>query len=536
MATLRISPFHVALAAAWLAAAPLGALAVAALLGSDGGVAAEIARARLPDYLVQTFAVSGLTALGVTVLGAALGWLVAMHRFPGRDVFDWLLLVPLAAPAYVLAYAYADLTAAAGPLQSALRAATGWSVGSYPFPRVAGIGGAAFVFTLALYPYVYLLARRAFDAQAGPLVDAARTLGRRPLGVLRDVALPLARPALVAGATLAVMETLADFGAVAHLGVSTLTVGVVRAWAGAGAPVAAARLALLLLIVCAGFIAVERASRGRAQAAPSARSDRPARPPEALTRARGWAAFALCAGVLVLALGAPLARLAYHAWRAGVGGDVVAAALRSMLLGGGAAAIAAALALGVALAARYRIAGATSAMRVARLGYATPGAVAALGALALFGAAQTLLDGVSGGAAPIALAGGLPALFLAYQTRFAAAALGPATAALERIPASLDGAAQTLGADRRALAARVHVPLMRPALVAAALLVFVEVMKELPATMILRPFDFDTLAVLAHAYAADERLARAAGPALTLVAVAIGPMVAAARVMARRSA
>jgi len=179
-------PFHIAIGAAWLAAAPLAALLIAAVLGHDGGISVQIARARLPDYLLQSLATSGLTAFGVTVIGATLGWLVAVYRFPGRNIFDWALLLPLAAPAYVLAYAYADMTAAAGPLQSALRDATGWSVGGYAFPEVRGVGGASFVFSLALYPYVYLLARRAFGAQAVPLAEAARTLGRSSFGVFRD--------------------------------------------------------------------------------------------------------------------------------------------------------------------------------------------------------------------------------------------------------------------------------------------------------------------------------------------------------------
>jgi len=516
-------PFHIAIGAAWLAAAPLAALLIAAVLGHDGGISVQIARARLPDYLLQSLATSGLTAFGVTVIGATLGWLVAVYRFPGRNIFDWALLLPLAAPAYVLAYAYADMTAAAGPLQSALRDATGWSVGGYAFPEVRGVGGASFVFSLALYPYVYLLARRAFGAQAVPLAEAARTLGRSSFGVFRDVALPLARPAIAAGATLAIMETLADFGTVAHLGVSTLTVGVLRAWTVAGEPVAAARLALILLVLCTAFIAIERASRGRARTAPSTRSERPPQP-TSLTGARAWAATAACVTVLLLALAAPLARLGFLALQHGAAPGLPSAALRSVLLAGAAGTIAVAIALGVALASRYGARAARSAIAIGRLGYATPGAVAALGALMLFGFAQRGLDAAWGGMAPIALAGGLPALLLAYQTRFAAAALGPTTSALERIAPSLDGAARTLGADARALALRVHIPLIRGALISAGLLVFVEVLKELPATMILRPFDFDTLAVVAHGYAADERLGRAAAPALALVAVAIGPM------------
>jgi iron(III) transport system permease protein len=518
--------------ATWIGVAPLGALVLYAVLNGDGGATAALARTRLPVYLWQSLLVSGLSTLGVTLIGGALGWLVAVHRFPGRALLDWALVLPLAAPAYVLAYAYQDLTSAAGPLQTALRGATGWGVGDYWFPHVRGVAGSAFVFSLALYPYVYLLARRAFAGQAATLADAARSLGRGSWGVIRDVAIPLARPALVAGAALTVMETLADYGAVAHLGASTLTVGVMRAWASAGEPAAAARLAVMLLIVCAAVLAIERGSRGRARIAPSTRSERP-QPPRPLEGWRGLAACAACLGVLVLALGIPVVRLGLLALEHGVRSDLPQAALHSLLLALAACALAAGVALGVALSARLGSRAAQLGLKLAELGYAAPGAVAALGAIALLGGVQAGVNGLLPGPGTVLLAGGLPALLLSYQTRFAAAALGPVTSALERVTPALDEAARTLGASPRALAARVHLPLARAGVASAALLVFVEVLKELPATMILRPFDFDTLAVIAHSYAADERLGNAAAPSLLLVAVALGPMILAARTLAR---
>jgi iron(III) transport system permease protein len=529
------APLGLATVAAWVAIAPLGALVLYAFLNSDGGATAALARTRLPVYLWQSLLVSGLSTLGVIAIGGSLGWLVAVHRFPGRAVLDWALVLPLAAPAYVLAYAYQDLTSAAGPLQSSLRDATGWSIGGYWFPHVRGVLGSAFVFSLALYPYVYLLARRAFAGQAATLADAARSLGRGPWGVIRDVAVPLARPALVAGAALTVMETLADYGAVAHLGASTLTVGVMRAWASAGEPAAAARLALVLLIVCAAVLAIERGSRGRARIAPSTRSERP-QPPSTLAGWRGWTATAACLGVLIFALGIPLIRLGVLALEHGVRPDLPRAGMHSLLLALAASALAASVALGIALAARLGSRAARLGVKIAELGYAAPGAVAALGAIALLGALQAALGAILPGSGTVLLVGGLPALLLAYQTRFAAAALGPVTSALERITPALDDAARTLGAAPQALAARVHLPLARAGVASAALLVFVEVLKELPATMILRPFDFDTLAVIAHNYAADERLGNAAAPSLLLVAVALGPMIAAARLLARPEA
>jgi iron(III) transport system permease protein len=526
------APMTAATVATWVAVLPLGALVIYALANGDGGATAALARTRLPAYLWQSLLVSGFSTLGVILVGGSLGWLVAVHRFPGRAVLDWALVLPLAAPAYVLAYAYQDLTSAAGPLQSALRASTDLSVGEYWFPHVRGVWGSAFVFSLALYPYVYLLARRAFAGQAATLADAARSLGRGTWGVIFDVAVPLARPALVAGAALTVMETLADFGAVAHLGASTLTVGVMRAWASAGEPAAAARIALVLLVVCAAVLALERASRGRARIAPSTRSERP-QPPQPLSGWRGWGATSACLGVLVLALGIPLARLGVLALEHGVRPDLPRAALHSLLLALAASALAASVALGAALAARLGSRAARAGLKIAELGYAAPGAVAALGAIALLGAVQAGVNAILPGSGTVLLVGGLPALLLAYQTRFAAAALGPVTSALARVTPALDDAARTLGAAPRALAARVHLPLARAGVVSAALLVFVEVLKELPATVILRPFDFDTLAVVAHNYAADERLGNAAAPSLLLVAVALAPMIYAARTLAR---
>ncbi|MFN3230908.1 MAG: ABC transporter permease [Alphaproteobacteria bacterium] len=518
---LKLPPLSVWLAAVGLA--PLAALLFAGLFGSDGGETARLAETRLPGMAWASLALGIGTALGVGVLGTGLAWLVAAYRFPGRGFFDWALMLPLAVPGYVLAYAYLDLTTAAGPLQAALRDATGWRFGSYVFPEVQGLGGAVFIFSLCFYPYVYALARTAFAIQGASTLEAARTLGMTHVQAFWRIALPLARPALIAGCTLAVLEALADYGAVVHLGVPTFTVGILRAWSAAGEPVAAARLAILLVVVCLALLAIERAARGRGERFVENRTSRSMnrRP---LLAWHGPAATALCLVVLFLALVLPGLHLAGLAWDAGPARGVGAATLRTLLLAAGSALILCAIGFGIASAARRGEASANRIRALLPAGYATPGAAAALGVLALAGALQTTL-----GTAAASIFVGPVLLLLAYQTRFAAAAFGPIETALGRTPASLDHSARVLGCRQSELKRRVHWPIGRAGIGTAALLVFVEIVKELPATIILRPFDFDTLAVLAHAYASEERLAQAASPALAIVLLCAPAMVIAAR-------
>ncbi len=497
-----------------------------AVFAPGGEATAHILETRLGVYVVNTVGVAALTGIGVTLLGVGAAWLVAMHRFPGRDLFDWALVLPLAAPAYLLAYAYADLTAASGAL------------GRHTPFRVAGAPGAAFVFAFCLYPYVYVIARRAFAEQAAPLLEAARVLGRGPLGRMRDVALPLARPAMVAGGALALIETMADYGAVAHLGVPTITAGIFRAWAfeDGGATATVARLALLLLVFCAALLWVERRARGRARVAAGARSAKPF-VPKTLGPVAGALAALACAFPIIVGLAVPAVHMAVMAVSHPLPNGLFSAALHSTLLAGAAAGFAALVAFGLSLGARSGDRFARLSLRAASAGYAAPGAVAALGALSLFAAAQGALDSgwraAFGDLSPLVLTSGLFALFWAYQTRYAAAALGPVATSLERVPPSLDDAARTLGATRLALASRVHWPLAKAGVVSAMLLVFVEVMKELPATMILSPFDFPTLSVMAHTHAHEERLASAAAPALLIPLIAAAPLALAARALAK---
>lgn len=511
---LRLPPLPVFLAIAAAGVATLPLLAVVALaIGGSGaeGYLAHLASTRLPGYLANTALVLLVAAAGAAILGTGLGWLIARTRFPGRGLFEWVLALPLAMPAYIAAYGWLDLTLAAGPLGF--------------LPTVRGWFGAGVIFAVTLYPYVYLLARDAFLRQPPHLEEAAMALGRSRRAAFLTVALPGARPAIAAGLALVAMESLADYGAVIHLGAPTLTVGVLRAWAGAGSLPDAARLAVMIVGIALLLTALERSGRSRARSA-GQRSE-PLR--HRLGPVAATLAVLACLTPLAIALAAPLARLAWHALHSEPARNVWASAVNSVSL----AAITALLAAGFGLASAYalRSGGRLSSIpvRTAMLGYAAPGAVAAVGVLAVLGAVQSGLDAAAGGLFPVLLTGTLIAVVFAYLSRFAAAAIGPCETALGRIPPSLDEASRLAGAGSVRRFVQIHWPLASGGILAAALIVFVEVLKELPATMILRPFNFDTLAVVAHNYASDERLGQSALPALVLVALALPAMAIVAR-------
>lgn len=519
-----MAPRALPASAAWvalLALTPLAALAIGALIGDDGGATQALIATRLVDMTVSSLILALGATLGVSCIGAGLAWLVCNYRFPGRGWFDWALMLPLAAPSYVLAYAYLDLTQAAGPLQSALREAFGLRVGEYAFPEIVGLPGAIVIFSLCLYPYVYALARTAFNASGGQTRDAARLLGCRDPAVFWRVGLPMARPAIAAGAALAVMETLADYGAVAHLGVSTYTVGIMRAWSSAGEPIAAARLAVILVVICLALLWIERAARGRSERFADTSPAPPSLIP--LSRLSGWLCTSLCTLVLMLALVVPSTYLLSIAVDAGPARGLVDAATRTLALACAAALVLTLVGFGIASAARCgsKLAGTTQQLMSA--GYATPGAAAALGILMLIGALGGLFPDTS-----LIVVAGPALLIIAYQCRFGSAAQGSVAAALSRHSSLLDDAGRTLGCNDTSLVWRVHWPLARTGLLTGGLLAFVEVVKELPATIILRPFDFDTLAVLAHGYASEERLAQAASPAIAIVMLCAPAMIAVA--------
>ena len=489
----------------------------------------HLASTVLPDYVASTLVLALLVGVAVIVLGAGCAWLTTVCRFPMARFFQWALLLPLATPAYVMAYAYTDFLQFAGPLQSALRAATGWSAGDYWFPDVRSLGGAAFVLAFVLYPYVYLLARTAFLEQSSAALESARLLGHGPWRSFFRIALPLARPGIAAGTALCLMETLADYGTVAYFGVNTFSTGIFRAWFSLGDPVAAAQLGALLLAGIVAVIALERMVRGQAAFHSSGRRRGST---YSLSGVKAFGAWLVCA--LPLALGfvlpaALLVRLALQEESIALDARFARLAWNSFTLAAPAALIAVACALVIGYAARMRPGLVTRvASRIAGAGYAIPGVVVAVGVMVPLSQVDRWI-----GAGKLLLSGTIIALLYAYLVRFLAVALQSVEAGLARIRRSMDDAARSLGAGLAATLARVHAPLLGRSLIAAALLVFVDVMKELPATLALRPFNFDTLAVQTFNLAKDERLAEASIPALAIVLVGLIPVYLLARRLAR---
>ena len=538
----------VSLCLAALVGLPVASVLANVFSGGTGAIWAHLAATVLPDYVASTFWLCLGVAAGVIVVGVATAWLTAMHDFPGRRVFEWALVLPLAMPAYVLAYVYTDFLQFAGPLQSALREAFGWRRDDYWFPEVRSTGGAVVMFICVLYPYVYLLARTAFLERASGMLEAARTLGCGPWASFFRVSLPLARPAVAAGTALALMETLADYGTVSYFGVQTFTTGIYRAWFSLGDRIAAAQLAATLLGVVVVLLAIEQISRGRARFHNTTGRNRPA-PGRLLRGGRALLATLICALPLLAGFLLPaglLLRLALADGDAQFGQHFLRLAGNSFVLAGLTASLAVVLALVLAYAARLGKVGGNSLTgrvsetlnRIVGLGYAVPGSVIAVGVLipvarldhwliaqwqAWFGASPGLL-----------LTGGIAALIYAYLVRFLAVALNTVSSSLSKVTPSMDEAARSLGCGQAATLRRVHLPILRGSLLTAGLLVFVDVMKELPATLVMRPFNFDTLATQAYTLASDERLAEASTASLAIVAVGLLPVILLSRQIAKR--
>ena len=494
----------------------------------------------LARYVTNTLCLLLGVGLATLVIGAGTAWLCAMCRFPGRAVFQWALLLPLALPAWAIAYAYAGMFEYAGPVQSALREAFGWTRRDYWFPDIRSLGGAIAVLSLALYPYVYLLARAAFLDQSVCALEIGRTLGRGAWRGFAGIALPLARPALAGGVALALMEALSDFGTVDYYGVDTFATGIYRTWFALGDVAAAAQLSAVLLVFVFAVLAAERWQRRRARYHhTTGRSGR-----VSAHRLSGWrAALAASACFAPLALGflLPAGRLAAWAastWRDRADGDFGALAGTSFLLAALTALLAVAAALSIAYAARLGLGPiGRAARRIAGLGYAVPGAVVAVGVLLPLAWLDHRIDAVAravfGVSTGLLVTGGVAALVFAYLVRFLAVSMNAVDAAFVRVTGHMDGAARTLGAGPARVLRRIHLPMLRGGLLTAALLVFVDTMKELPATLILRPFDVNTLAVRAYELASDERLADAAAPALAIVVVGLLPVILLSRAVAR---
>ena len=523
-----------------LTAAPIASVWLNLFAGGTGDTWAHLASTVLTEYVANTLVLCLGVGGGVILVGVSTAWLVTMHAFPGRRFFEWALVLPLAVPAYVMAYAYTDLLQFVGPVQSWLRESFGWRKGDYWFPDVRSAGGAVAMFSLVLYPYVYLLARTAFLERAGGMLEVGRSLGLSAWASFFRISLPLARPAVAAGTALALMETLADYGTVAYFAVPTFTTGIYRAWFSLGDRIAAAQLSAALLGFVVLVLAAERASRGRARFHNTTGRNRPQHG-QALSGAAALAAMLACALPLLLGFLLPagvLLRLALGDGDAQFGSRFFQLAGNSFSLAALTALLAVGLAVLLAYSARLSGAGWSRALnRLVGLGYAVPGSVIAVGVLIpvtrldnWLAAAIASWTGTSPG---LLLTGGIAALVYAYLARFLAIALQTVEASLAKVTPSMDDAARSLGLGQGQTLRRVHLPLLRGSLLTAGLLVFVDVMKELPATLVMRPFNFDTLATQAYTLAADERLAEASTAALAIVVVGILPLIAVSRQIAK---
>jgi iron(III) transport system permease protein len=500
---------------------------------------AHLWRTQLLELALNTVALVVGVGAGTLVLGTALGWLVTGYEFPGRRVFEWALILPLALPAYVIGFAVLGLLDYAGPVQTALRRMLGPAAG-LPDPRA--YWGVVLVMTLVFYPYVYLLARTAFREQGAATLETARTLGRSRWQAFRQVSLPMARPSLVAGTSLAMMETLADFGTVATFGYRTLTEAVYRVWYGMFDRVAATQLATLLLFFALALLVLEQALRGRARFVQSQRRG-PGVQRVRLGGGRAILASGLCAVVLTAAFVAPIGRLIVWAaeiapvWRSVMptfGGVIV----NTVLLASTAALLTCGLALALGYASRLHPALTVRvAVRVASMGYALPGSVIAVGVLIPLARLDHVLagaaEGVLGRPAALVLTGSAAALVFAYAVRFLAVSVQTLEASLVKIPLSFDDAARSLGAGIGRTLARVHLPLMRGGVLTALVLVFVETVKEMPATLLLRPFGLDTLSVAVWERTVESQWAEASLPALAIVAAGLLPVFLAIRLSSR---
>ncbi|MBI1942655.1 MAG: iron ABC transporter permease [Betaproteobacteria bacterium] len=529
------------LGAVSLGAAALIVLPILTVLASVFGPASEtwahLVRTALGHYVLNTALLVALVAAGVISIGVLSAWLVTAYRFPGQRLLQWMLVLPLAMPAYVMAYAYTDWLQFTGPVQSVLRAATGWQAREYWFPEIRSLGGAAAMLSFALYPYVYLLARTAFVDLSRSALEAGRLAGYSAWGSFRRVALPLARPAIAAGTALALMETLADFGTVSYFALEVFTTGIFKAWLSMGDSTAAGQLSACLLVFVVVVVALERASRGRAAYASGTRKPSP---PQRLAGLAAALAFAACAAPVLFGFLLPaglLLRLAWSAADASWSARLLALVGNSFVLAAIAALAGVVLATAMAYAARLtrgRLATTVSyANRAAGLGYAIPGAVIAVGILVPLG---RLDNWIAGGLEAtfaikpgLLLTGTVVALVYAYLVRFLAVALQTVEAGLAKVTPSMEDAARSLGATPVQTLARVHAPLLASSLASAALLLFIDILKELPATFALRPFNFDTLAVAAYNLAQDERLGEAALPSLVIVALGLLPLLAVTR-------
>ncbi|SOH94178.1 iron(III) transport system permease protein [Monaibacterium marinum] len=521
---------------------PMCAAGIAALLG-DLETWGLLAQTVLPRYIGTTLILVACVAVGTAVLGTGSAWLVTLYNFPGKRLVEVALALPLAFPAYVLAYAYTTLLDFPGPVQTGLREIFDWGRRDYWFPEVRSTGGAAAMLILCLYPYVYLLARSAFRQQSASAYLAARTLGQSPWQAFRRVCLPIARPAIAGGVALTVMETIADYGTVSYFGVQTFSTGIYQAWFSMGDRAAAAQLALCLLGFALLLATLERIQRGRARAHMRGLAGQlSGMEATQLRGVRAAIAFGACAIPILVGFIIPVIMLGLMALKADQSlfePRYRAFMANSLTLAGIAAVVTVCAAMLMAFAARLRGGRwSTTMLLLAGLGYAVPGGVIAVGLLVPFAKLDNAIDAVMeaqfGIDTGLLFTGSIWLLVIAYMSRFMAAALSAVDSGMGTVAPNVDAVARTLGRTPGRVLLGVHFPILRGTVMTALLIVFVDVMKELPATLIMRPFNYDTLAVQAHRLAADERLTQAAVPSLVIVAFGLLPVILVCRSIGHR--
>ena len=518
---------------------PMLAVVLAAVTGGNDTVS-HLLSTVLPRYAATTLILVLLVAAGTFCLGVGAAWLVTMTRFPGSRVMEVALVLPLAFPAYVLAYAYTFILDHPGIVQSTLRDVMGWGPRDYWFPEVRSTEGAAVMLILVLYPYVYLLARAAFLQQSATAFLAARSLGSNPFVAFWKVSLPMARPAIAGGVLLAVMETIADFGTVAYFGVQTFATGIYTSWFTMADRAAAAQLALCLLGAALMLAVAERTQRGKSKYHQAGRRHA-ALPSAQLRGLSAFGAFVLCAIPVVLGFALPvfiLFQMGLESEQNLLSRRYIGFIQNSLTLASVAAVVTVCAAICVGFFQRLKPGRQSmSAVYISRLGYAVPGGVIAVGLMVPFANFDNLLDGwmraTFGVSTGLLVTGSIWLLVAAYMVRFLSAALSAYEGGQSMVHPNMDAAARSLGKTPMGTLRRVHLPILTPSLLTALLIVFVDVMKELPATLIMRPFNYDTLAVQAFRLASDERLEGAAVPSLVILAVGLLPVILICRQVGR---
>ena len=515
-----------------LATVPIFAVIYLALTPSEN-IWPHLVSTVLSGYISTTLILMAGVGLGTLLIGVGTAWLVTMCRFPGRRRFEWGMLLPMAMPAYIIAYVYTDILEYAGPVQAALRELFGWSgKQEYWFPEIRSLGGAIAMMTLVLYPYVYLLARASFLEQSVGVFEASRSLGRGPWRSFFSVALPLARPGIVIGLSLVLMETLNDFGTVDFFAVNTFSLGIFDVWMNMNNVSGAAQLATVMLLFVAFLVFSERYARRR-QRFHNTSSKFQALPGFQLVGGRGLAATIACLAPVLLGFVLPtlvLLRYAHQHFDPELSREILGHALNSVKLSVLAGTIAVLVAIIMAYSARIK--GGKVLMvanRVAAMGYAVPGAVLAVGVMIVLGNLDNGIDGIArenfGFSTGLIFSGTIAAVTFGYLVRFLALSLGTVEASLGKVTPSMDGASRSLGRGAFATMQFVHLPLIKGGVLTAVMLVFVDCMKELPMTVILQPFNFQTLATFVHQYASDEQLGDAALAALSIVGVGVVPVI-----------